>query len=182
MPKINWSAANQTIDEYNNYFLHIAKNRRVLDLRERSTSFNTLKRIEMMHHPDFNLGEGTTLRMKILTRAYLLNLGSISEQIQQMHYEQYQQDLEIAKRNKVLLRDLYNALPESISFKLFGYEIEFFYIKAYHEGMIPVIAYRVLYNCDYNGFHLDQYEEEIVEELTKGINLFEFLQNRITFN
>ena len=175
----NYSAAEQTIDEENRYFLSIVKRRRVLGLKSRSITFSTDKRLNSKHLYDEDLGSVT--RMVILTRAFLLNLLDIENDVYSLHGIIYSRDLEIAKKLQLPLSEIFQSLQVSVSFRLFEYEKQLFYIKAINKHMKPTVCLRAIYNLDYSKYDFQDIDIDLTTELVKGIDLLAFLHDSISF-
>ena len=73
------------------------------------------------------------------------------------------------------------ALENVVSCRLLGYEKEFFYLKCYSVGMLPVYIMRVLYHTKYDHRAQSQIQwEEYYQELEEKIDFNEYVE-RIKF-
>ena len=130
----------------------------------------------MHKYPDF----AKVPKLSILVRCYLLGIPEICEAEAKMQIELRKKDLEFAKENKILLEQYCSSFPYVISFRLYEYEKQLFYIKAITSAA-PVIIMRSLYNLDFSSFDWKNVSDELLHELTKGINLIDFLTEKVEF-
>ncbi len=177
MNQYSWKVAESTINEDNRYLLSIIRNRRVLGLKSVSVSFRTNEKRKIMHeYPNF----AKVQKLSILARCYLLGIPEICEAGAKMRNELYQKDLEFAKENNILLEQYCSNFQYNISFRLYEYEKQLFYIKAITSAA-PVIIMRSLYSLDFSSFDWDNVSIELLNELTEGINLIDFLTEKVEF-
>jgi hypothetical protein len=177
MNQYSWKEAESTINEKNRYLLSIIRNRRVLGLKNVSLSFRTDEKRKIMHkYPDF----AKVPKLSILARCYLLGIPEICEAAAEMQRELYKKDLEFAKENNILLEDYCSNFQYNISFRLYEYEKQLFYMKSIISNP-PVVLMRSLYNLNFSSFNWDNVSDELLDELTKGINLIEFLTEKVEF-
>ncbi|WP_371801752.1 hypothetical protein [Candidatus Lokiarchaeum ossiferum] len=178
MPKYAWNQVKKGIvNPDGRFFPCVLKNKRVMGLKSVSISFKTDEKIEKMHiYPAC----GKIQKMAILSRCFLFGIPEVMEEIKKSTNRLHVEDVSFAKENQQSLEHYYQNFNCVISFRLFEYEKQLFYIKAMQHNS-PFAILRAIYNSDFNKFNWEDVNEDLMTQLLNGINLIEFLQENLSF-
>lgn len=164
------------------YRFILKKNRRVLGVLSKSISFRTHEKNNSMHESievQFENKIYNIPKMAVLLRLYILNNADYHIQAGRRIVDPINEKIMKIAKSPEELHSMLSNLPEGISFRVYEYEKQIFYLKCLVLSQTPVIVMRHLYHSDLP-IEVDQFDDAIKMSLLFGLSE-EIISNLIEF-